>query len=86
MKISVEVSMYPLKNEYISDIQNFIDRVNSCAGLQVITNTMSTQICGDYDAVMDVMHEEMHRSFEESRRAIFVCKFIERDLSPRIKE
>ena len=82
MKLSVEVSMYPLKDEYIPVIKNFIDRVNAHDGLKVITNTMSTQIFGDYDLVMDVMRNEMRRSFEEFGRAIFVCKFIDSDLSP----
>ena len=65
MKLSVEVSMYPLKDEYIPVIKNFIDRVNAHDSLKVITNTMSTQIFGDYDLVMDVMRNEMRRSFEE---------------------
>jgi len=82
MKLSVEVSMYPLKDEYIPAIQAFIDRVNTHAGLKVITNTMSTQLFGDYDLVMDVMRDEMRRSFEQFGRAIFVCKFIDSDLSP----
>jgi uncharacterized protein YqgV (UPF0045/DUF77 family) len=82
MKLSVEVSLYPLKAEYIEVIQSFIERVNSNPALQVITNTMSTQIFGDYDVVMDVMREEMRRSFEQFGRAIFVCKFIDGNLSP----
>lgn len=81
MKLSVEVSLYPLKNEYIPIIQSFIDRVNTYPELQVITNTMSTQVFGEYDLVMDVMRDEMRRSYEQYGRAIFVCKFIEGDLS-----
>ncbi|MEX1667964.1 YkoF family thiamine/hydroxymethylpyrimidine-binding protein [Zhongshania guokunii] len=82
MKLSVEISMYPLKEEYIPSIQNFIDRLNSHAALQVITNTMSTQIFGDYDLVMDILKQEMRISYEKHGRAIFVCKFIDGDLSP----
>jgi uncharacterized protein YqgV (UPF0045/DUF77 family) len=82
MKLSVEVSLYPLKDEYIPIIKGFIDRVNTYPELTVITNTMSTQIFGDYERVMDVMRDEMRRSYEQHGRAIFVCKFIEGDLSP----
>lgn len=81
MKLSVEVSMYPLKDEYIPAIQAFIDRVNSYSDLKVLTNTMSTQIFGDYDLLMDVMRDEIRRSYETYGRAIFVCKFIHGDLS-----
>lgn len=82
MKLSVEISKYPLKDDYIPPIQDFIDRLNTYPDLKVITNTMSTQIFGDYDLVMDVIREEMRRSFKQFGRAIFVCKFIDSDLSP----
>ena len=82
MQLSVEVSLYPLKNEYIPTIKAFIDRVNEHSGLKVITNTMSTQIFGDYDVVMDTLRDEIRYSFEQHGRAVFVCKFIDSDLSP----
>ena len=82
MKLSVEVSMYPLKNEYIPAIKDFISRVNTNTELSIITNTMSTQIFGDYDTVMNTIRDEMRLSFEKFGRAIFVCKFIDGDLSP----
>ncbi|CAA0090625.1 Uncharacterised protein [Zhongshania aliphaticivorans] len=81
MKLSVEISMYPLKEEFIPAIQGFIDRLNSHPALQVFTNTMSTQVFGDYDVVMDILKMEMRASYEQFGRAIFVCKFIG-DLSP----
>lgn len=82
MKLSVEISMYPLKDEYIPAIQDFIDRLNQHRELKVMTNTMSTQVFGDYDLLMDVMKREMRAAYEKFGRAIFVCKFIEGDLSP----
>jgi hypothetical protein len=48
----------------------------------VITNTLSTQIFGDYDLVMQVLNTEIKRSYEEFGKAIFVCKFLSGDLSP----
>lgn len=82
MKLSVEISMYPLKDEYIPAIKDFIQRLNAQPQLQVITNTMSTQVFGDYDLVMDFLKAEMRKSWEQFGRAIFVCKFIDGDLSP----
>lgn len=82
MHLSVEISMYPLKDEYIPTIQAFIDRMNTHQGLNVITNTMSTQVFGDYDLVMDMLRDEMRIAFDQHGRAIFVCKFIDGDLSP----
>ncbi|WP_308364833.1 MULTISPECIES: YkoF family thiamine/hydroxymethylpyrimidine-binding protein [unclassified Microbulbifer] len=82
MKLSVEISMYPLKDEYIPTIQDFIDRLNNHPNLQVITNTMSTQVFGDYDLLMDVLKQEIRTAYEKHGRAIFVCKFIDGDLAP----
>ncbi|MFC0117617.1 hypothetical protein [Pseudoalteromonas xiamenensis] len=82
MKLSVEISKYPLHSDYIPFIKDFIDRLNQHEGLQVLTNTMSTQVFGDYDLVMRVLTEEMKRSHEQFGKAVFVCKFIGGDLSP----
>ncbi|WP_334078395.1 hypothetical protein [Microbulbifer sp. M83] len=85
MKISVEISKYPLRDEYIPAIQDFIDRLNQHPDLRVITNTMSTQVFGDYDLVMDTLKQEIRASYEKFGRAIFVCKFIDGDLAPAEK-
>lgn len=82
MKLSVEISNYPLTEDYIPAIQDFIDRLNAHHELEVMTNTMSTQVFGDYDVVMDVMKKEIRQSYKQFGRSIFVCKFIEGDLSP----
>ncbi|WP_166115032.1 hypothetical protein [Pseudoalteromonas sp. Z9A5] len=82
MKLSVEISKYPLHQDYIPFIQGFIDRLNEYNDLKVITNTLSTQIFGDYDLVMQVLNTEIKRSYEEFGKAIFVCKFLSGDLSP----
>ncbi|MCF6457561.1 MULTISPECIES: YkoF family thiamine/hydroxymethylpyrimidine-binding protein [Pseudoalteromonas] len=82
MKLSVEISKYPLHQDYIPFIKGFIDRLNANANLEVITNTMSTQVFGDYDEVMNAVTSEIKRSHQEFGKAIFVCKFIGGDLSP----
>ncbi|SFC53969.1 hypothetical protein [Pseudoalteromonas denitrificans] len=82
MKLSVEISKYPLNQDYIPFIKDFIDRLNAHENLRVITNTMSTQVFGDYDLVMAVLNQEIKKSYEQFGKAIFVCKFINGDLAP----
>lgn len=82
MELSVEISKYPLADDYIPAIKSFIDRLNQVEGLKVVTNTMSTQVFGDYDLVMDVLKHEMRLSYEQFGKAIFVCKFIGANLDP----
>ncbi len=76
MNIAVEISMYPLAEEYLPAIQAFIDRVRSNDKLQVLTNTMSTQVFGELDEVFRTLQQEIRASFEEGPRAVFVTKFL----------
>ena len=79
MQVIVELSLYPLVNEYIPPIQDFIDRLNSYSDITVSTSSTSTQVTGDYGVVMKVLGEEMQRTHEEVGQAIFVAKFLNFD-------
>ena len=81
MQLSVEISKYPLHNDYIPFIKDFIERLNKIDQLKVVTNGMSTQIFGDYDLVMQTLQDAMKHSFNEYGKIVFVCKFISGDLS-----
>lgn len=79
MRIVAEISLYPLKNDYIEPIQSFIDRLNSYQELEVSTNSTSTQVSGEYLSTMTILAAEMQRSHQEVGQAIFVCKFLNGD-------
>jgi uncharacterized protein YqgV (UPF0045/DUF77 family) len=79
MKIVAEISMYPLKEQYIQPIQEFIDRLNTYKNIKVITTATSTTVCGEYLPTMQMLSEEMQRSHEKIGQAIFVCKFLNGD-------
>ncbi len=85
MELSVEISKYPLADDYIPAIKDFIERLRAVEGLSVVGNTMSTQIFGDYDLVMASLTAEFRRSYEKFGKAIFVCKFIGTNLDPALK-
>ncbi len=82
MKASVEISMYPLDAEYGTSILKFIQRLRQHEGLEVQTNTMSSQIFGDYDLVMAALTKEMKTSFEEDKAIVMVMKVVNLDLKP----
>ncbi|MDX2412394.1 MAG: hypothetical protein QNK16_09075 [Woeseiaceae bacterium] len=85
MELSVDISKYPLADDYIPAIKDFINRLRAIEGLSVVGNTMSTQVFGDYDLVMGSLTEEIRRSYEQFGKAIFVCKFIGTNLDPALK-
>ena len=76
MDLAAEISLYPLAPDYIPVIEDFISRLNGRQGIEVITNTMSTQVFGDYDTVMDALKEEMKACYEAHGKAVFVVKFL----------
>ena len=80
MEIGIEISLYPLTSDYIPPIQDFIDRLNQDGRFKVITNSMSTQIFGDYDTVMQRLVREVRTSLLNQERnqdkAVFVLKIL----------
>jgi len=79
MQVMVELSLYPLVNDYIGPIKAFIERLNSYSNLTVITCSTSTQVHGDYTEVMQVLGVEMQRTHQEVGQAVFVAKFLNFD-------
>lgn len=84
MELSVDISMYPLTDNYLPYIKEFIERLQATEGLSVVGNTMSTQVFGDFDLVMDTVKAEIKLSLDTFGRSIFVCKFIGRNLDPAL--
>lgn len=82
MDLSVEISKYPLHEDYIPVIKDFIDRLNNYDQVTVITNTMSTQVFGKFDDVMKALSNEMKTSFAQEIKQVMVMKFINGDLRP----
>lgn len=80
MKISVEISMYPLADDFIPPIKDVIAGFNRYEEMEVITSATSTQLFGDYDLVMDALKTEMKLSYQQYGRAVFVTKFINGDV------
>jgi uncharacterized protein YqgV (UPF0045/DUF77 family) len=76
MDIGVEISLYPLHQQYIPPIQDFIDRLNADRRLKVVTNSMSTQVFGEYDAVMQTLTRELRVTFDGNDKAVFVMKVL----------
>ena len=80
MRITVELSLYPLKDQSIPMIEDFIDRLGVDECVEVVTNQMSTQLRGDFDAVMRVVEAALRRSFTSPNTQVLVAKYINADL------
>lgn len=82
MKVSAEVSFYPLTDQYKPLIRDVIARLQSHAGIEVIPNRISTQLFGEFDAVHAALGDVMKRQFEHNGHAVFVVKWLGTDRRP----
>jgi len=78
MKISVDISMYPMNQNYEKPILEFIEKLRN-SPFPILENPLTTQIYGDYDAVMDFLKTTMKESFLDEDMCVFTLKFIKGD-------
>jgi uncharacterized protein YqgV (UPF0045/DUF77 family) len=76
MDIGIEMSLYPLDQDFIPPIKDFIDRLNTHKGLRITTNSLSTQVFGAFDEVMRAVQGEIRTTFEREKKAVFVMKVL----------
>ncbi|RLQ23890.1 hypothetical protein DWB85_00990 [Seongchinamella sediminis] len=80
MKLTVEMSLYPLREDYIPVIKSFIEAAASTPGISLVSNAMSTQVCGDWDEVMALVNNCLRASHQRFGKQVLVCKFIPGEL------
>ncbi|TLZ61643.1 MAG: hypothetical protein E6K20_08540 [Gammaproteobacteria bacterium] len=80
MDIGVEISLYPLKSDFVPEIRAFLARLHQDPHLKIVTNSLSTQVFGAYEEVMEALRRELRATFEtvakESHKAVFVMKVL----------
>jgi uncharacterized protein YqgV (UPF0045/DUF77 family) len=81
VKLTAELSLYPLQDNYIDVIDAFIDAAHEYDEITIVTNAMSTQVCGDYDRVMALVGQGLKTSYEKFGAQVLVCKLIPGELA-----
>ena len=76
MKTVAEISMYPLRSDYIPPIDDFLAQLNAESSVEVKTNRMSTQLYGDHDTVMDLLKRTTRSSRDRFGDVAFVVKLL----------
>ncbi len=84
MKISLELSLYPLTDNFLNVIQDIVEKLNADDKVTCITNTMSTQIFGELNDVMALLNSIISYSFETYGKQVFVAKFLNSDVTPEL--
>lgn len=73
MKISLEVSYYPLLDHYSDAVKEFIRLLANHKNITLESGTMSSTVYGAYEDVMDLLNESL-KPLMEQYPSVFVLK------------
>lgn len=76
MQVAVDISLYPLDENFIPPIRDVIDRLGRHEGVTVERNKMSTQLRGEFDVVMPALTQEIGTTFDQVPKAVFAIKIL----------
>ena len=80
MNISVELTLMPLQNDFEPAIIQFIQQLRQ-SGFTVLENPLSTQIYGEYDALMSYLTQEIKTAFANEDNVVLNMKIVKSDRS-----
>ena len=80
MRITAELSLYPLRDDYIPAVQSFVHSVQDTPDLEIRVNQMSTQLTGELADVCRAVETALRHSFENGGPQALVAKFLNADL------
>lgn len=80
MVITVEISLYPLKDDFESYILEFIKALRAQSGLTIHTTAMSTLVKGEMDLIFDTLKVELQKIYTKLDTASTVIKIVNRPL------
>lgn len=78
MKISVELTLTPLQDDFEPAIIHFIKKLRA-SNIKVLENPLSTQVYGDYDEVMDILNSEIKEVFQLIDKGLLYMKIVKSD-------
>ena len=80
MRITAEISLYPLREEFLSPIQSFIRDLQEFSALEITVNQMRTQLVGELHDVSQALEKALEMSFRTGGSQVLVAKFLNADL------
>ena len=78
MKLSIELTLIPLKEDFIPTIKDFIKSLRD-SGFNILENPLSTQVYGGYDEVMRTFTVEIKEAFELIESGLLHMKIVKSD-------
>ena len=76
MQVTIDISMYPNKQDFIPPIKGFIKTINTYSNLKITTFPTSTVVQGEYHHAMNSVKETILVCQQEFNNAVYVMKVI----------
>lgn len=80
MRVTAEMSLYPLGGQPIEKILAFIASLQGDTRLEIVVNQLSTQVRGELGVVMSVLEGAIERAFGAGGSQALVLKILNADL------
>ena len=80
MDVSVELTLMPLSDNFEQPIKDFIKRLRQ-SPFVVMENPLSTQVYGEYKAVMNFLSAEIEIAFADQDHIVVNLKMVKSDRS-----
>jgi len=80
MRITVELSLYPLQADFIGPISDFIHELRLEPDIEMVTNQLSTQLRGEFATVMGAVSRCTQAAMNRAHPIVLVAKFVNADL------
>ena len=76
MQVTIDISMYPNKEDFIPPIKGFIKTINTYGNLKITTFPTSTVVQGEYHHAMNSVKETISVCQKEFDNAVYIIKVI----------
>jgi uncharacterized protein YqgV (UPF0045/DUF77 family) len=80
MNIVAEMSLYPLKDGAVPDIIDFIRDLRRQDGIEIVSNQLSTQVRGEFEAVTGAVKRCLRKAMAAPNTVVLVVKYVNVDL------
>lgn len=80
MRITVDLSLYPLQADFVGPITDFIHELRRQPDIEIVTNQLSTQLRGEFGAVMGAVTRCTQAAMERVHPVVLVAKIVNADL------
>ena len=79
MIIVADLSLYPLKDGPVPTIIEFIEELQGQNDIEIVTNQLSSQLRGEFEAVTGAINHCMRKAMTASNTVVLIVKYLNID-------